>query len=169
MRLRRSELERAAGVSIPLSFSFPFQEKVNDRGVLSLLEIHFSGEALYTQRLVKMKGELRFDATLACSRCLKPLRESFTIPIQEYFAQKGDHLTTTLEEDEINRYSGDEIDLLPPLKEWVLLSLPPYPLCSPDCKGLCPICGANRNEKECGCETDQIDPRLADLAKFFEK
>ena len=44
-----------------------------------------------------------------------------------------------------------------------MLALPPNPLCRPDCKGLCPECGANLNEGMCACSRDEGDPRMAVL------
>ncbi len=60
-------------------------------------------------------------------------------------------------------YSGKEIDLTRALREQILLSIPPSPLCSEDCKGLCPTCGKDLNEGECGCDRTVMDPRWAAL------
>ena len=69
----------------------------------------------------------------------------------------------TLEEADEDTYTGDEIDLAPFVREQILLSLPDYVLCDPDCKGLCSVCGADLNDGECGCERAVPDPRLAAL------
>ena len=53
-------------------------------------------------------------------------------------------------------------------KEDVILELPSKLLCSPDCKGLCSICGKNLNEEECGCVDDVTDPRLAVLKDLLK-
>ena len=50
----------------------------------------------------------------------------------------------------------------------LLLWLPAKQLCREDCKGLCPICGADRNEVDCGCDTRRVDPRLEGLKKLLE-
>jgi uncharacterized protein len=63
-------------------------------------------------------------------------------------------------------YRGKEIDLDPILREQIVLAVPGYPVCKESCKGLCTVCGANLNERECGCERRVPDPRLAGLAKF---
>ena len=63
-------------------------------------------------------------------------------------------------------FTGKEIDLDPILREQVVLALPGYPLCKESCKGLCSSCGANLNERECGCERRVPDPRWAGLEKF---
>jgi uncharacterized protein len=69
-----------------------------------------------------------------------------------------------IEEDvSLSFYQGDEVDLAPLLREAMILSLPTVPLCSDECRGLCPHCGANRNVGRCGCHDDWVDPRLAVL------
>lgn len=61
----------------------------------------------------------------------------------------------------------DTVDLTADIREDVLLALPPFPLCSDDCKGLCPQCGKNRNEGPCACKpppkTDNPWAALNDL------
>ena len=57
----------------------------------------------------------------------------------------------------------DEIDLTADIREEVLLHLPRYPVCSPDCKGLCPQCGHNLNAGACGCEVSRGDLRWTGL------
>lgn len=59
--------------------------------------------------------------------------------------------------------AGPELDVGAVLWEQFLLTLPVKPLCREDCKGLCPVCGRNRNLEDCGCPTDEGDPRLAPL------
>jgi uncharacterized protein len=60
-------------------------------------------------------------------------------------------------------YENDEIDLDQLMKEQFQLSLPMKPLCSDDCKGLCPVCGKNLNRDTCTCSRTWEDPRLAAL------
>jgi len=60
-------------------------------------------------------------------------------------------------------FDGRTIDLDPIVKEQVLLALPVSVVCRDDCKGLCPQCGQDLNEAECGCQLKVVDPRLAVL------
>src|SRR5206468_3309557 len=87
---------------------------------------------------------------------------------------KGHHKKHVDEEEEVEAsfdpdnvdeesYSGKEIDLRPALREQILLSIPPSPLCKEDCKGLCPVCGKDLNEGDCGHDKTAPDPRWAAL------
>jgi uncharacterized protein len=69
----------------------------------------------------------------------------------------------TLERAEEELFDGKVIDLEPLVREQVLLALPMNAVCREDCSGLCVKCGENLNEKQCGCDTTFVDPRLAAL------
>ena len=60
-------------------------------------------------------------------------------------------------------YRADEIDLRPAVREAWLLAVPGFLLCREDCKGLCPVCGADKNTVDCGHTQSAPDPRFAAL------
>ena len=65
---------------------------------------------------------------------------------------------------------GEELNVTALVLEEIALEVPIRPLCAKDCKGLCPRCGTDLNEKECGCsEEPKVDPRLAGLKEFRAK
>jgi len=61
------------------------------------------------------------------------------------------------------------VELRDVVREQMYLNLPLKPLCRPDCRGLCPTCGADRNRLECGCRSEEIDDRLAPLLELKNK
>jgi uncharacterized protein len=122
--------------------------------------------------LVRGSGEAQLN--LCCSRCLEvaPCEEELSFDLlfapraKEPKVRAGEILLRT-EELDTDFYDGEEIDLDRISAEQLVLALPAYPLCKDDCKGLCPICGKNRNEEACACQPEQtIDPRLAKLANI---
>jgi uncharacterized protein len=60
---------------------------------------------------------------------------------------------------EVGYYNGRGIELNDVLREVVLLALPMRVVCSEECKGICPVCGQNRNMKDCGCQPVSVDDR----------
>ena len=90
-----------------------------------------------------------------CVRCLKPATGTVKGEVRETFE-------TDYEEGDTYPLAHDEIDLEPLARETVLLELPQVPLCRDDCAGLCPHCGADRNERSCDC-APPTDPRWAAL------
>jgi uncharacterized protein len=62
----------------------------------------------------------------------------------------------------VDSFQG-ELDLSRCVWEVLLLNLPERAICRDDCRGLCPVCGGNLNEVDCGCKEDDTDPRFAVL------
>ncbi|MBW3536725.1 MAG: DUF177 domain-containing protein [Actinobacteria bacterium] len=123
-------------------------------------------EAMDDRSLVAT-GEVRAPWTAECSRCLRPIVGSVTAPVRELFespsASGGEEREATPDDQEIYPLLGDQVDLEPLARDAVLLALPQAPLCAEDCAGLCPVCGADRNEGDCGCDTTVRDERWAAL------
>jgi uncharacterized protein len=147
------------------------------------------GPAHVDARLEKLGKRVRVEAeataglTAACKRCLAPV--SVDLPLEfeltlvpaddrdEDDALAGgearDHDkgpkggTFSAGDAEEETYTGKVIDLDPIVREQILLELPEYPVCDEKCKGLCPVCGANLNDRECGCDRHVPDPRWAGL------
>lgn len=138
------------------------------RDVLSagLLEVELRARGVQDD-MALVEGELSLDVTMPCSRCLKPVPVRIAVPFREHFMVGGDPQTE--EEDLYVPVESNEIDLTPYVEEAVQLELPLVPLCAEDCKGLCPECGKDLNEGECGCDRTPIDPRLAALKDLFPR
>lgn len=122
---------------------------------------------------VLVEGSVKMTTVLKCGRCLK----EFTLPLdlnfrEEYLPAEGPgaegEQELTRKELDLSYYSNDELDLTEIVKEQILLAVPMKPLCSEKCQGLCPSCGKDLNQGACGCSREEIDPRLAPLARFKE-
>jgi uncharacterized protein len=97
-----------------------------------------------------------------CRRCLEQVEIEVAEDLAVFFdpdASAGDEDAELYALDP----QADELDLRPSLKERLVLALPAYPLCGEVCRGLCPLCGANLNHGECGCEAVETDPRWGPL------
>jgi uncharacterized protein len=155
-------------------FHYLFElEKLNKelREVQLYEPLVLEGEAYKFGEKVILKGRVSSTLSLVCSRCLEtfhyPLYSNF---ILDYFPQEQEILEEEkeLEEQELNTsfYTNNKIDLLVIVKEQVFLSIPIKPLCTSQCKGLCPDCGCNLNRAHCTCFTERIDNRLLILKKI---
>ena len=114
-----------------------------------------------------LQGEAEADVSLICSRCGEPYRQHFCLPVQGEFIPAESWSEDSSGEEARYAYSGDQLDLLLLLQQAFFLELPLKPLCREDCAGLCPICGINRNDHQCSCETESIDPRWQKLKDFL--
>jgi uncharacterized protein len=99
-----------------------------------------------------------------CGRCLDPISTDVVAEICELFAYPDSLTDETADPDEILRLESDFIDLVPVVRDAVVLGLPVTPLCRPDCAGLCPDCGLRLDDLDPGHAHDMIDPRWAVLA-----
>jgi uncharacterized protein len=131
------------------------------------------------ERRVLVEAHAKAQLSVPCGRCLAPVPvdlpvdfEITLVPADEYQDELGvkrDRIEGPVsgsfeaQEAEEDVYTGKVIDLDPLVREQLLLALPGYPVCREGCKGLCPVCGANLNERECGCERKPPDPRWAKL------
>jgi uncharacterized protein len=118
-------------------------------------------------RSLVANGRVSTRWTAECSRCLRPISGTVTAEVRELFedpargAPEGDG--SAVGDEDIYPLHGEQVDLEPLARDAVLLALPPAPLCAEDCAGLCPVCGSDRNEADCGCDTTVRDERWAAL------
>jgi len=120
---------------------------------------------------IRLKGSFRGAFQVPCARCVEPVQHLLTGDFDLLFRPPGvDSLgaerAITTPETEIGYYENGGLALEDVLREQVLLSLPARTLCQPDCKGLCPRCGQNRNEGICSCEEGPKGPRWEALASL---
>lgn len=119
--------------------------------------------------VIDVAGQLSVNTKMLCSRCLKETAAALEIPFHEQFRRSEETGESEADEEDINIVEADKVDLIPYVEEALLMNLPYAPLCEESCKGLCSECGQDRNEQTCSCDTVPIDPRLAELKRFFEK
>jgi uncharacterized protein len=96
---------------------------------------------------ILVSGPVTGEMDLSCARCLHPIGRPFAVEVRELFASPE---RAEPDEDYLLPDTG-VIDVEPMLRDAVVLSMPFSPLCRPDCKGLCPRCGGDRNLDECTC------------------
>ena len=117
---------------------------------------------------ILVSGSIAGTWRLRCARCLTEWSEPFSVATRELFTTE-EHAATDPDDDlDEDTYAlvDEEIDLEQLIRDAVGVEMPFAPLCRPDCKGLCEICGGNRNLGECpGHET--LDPRFAVLAELL--
>ena len=122
---------------------------------------------------VRITGRARTTIELACSRCLEAHQISIDAEFDLYYlpaveAPAEEEVELADEDSNTAFYRDGVIDLGEMLHEQLFLALPMKPLCRDDCKGLCPVCGANRNVTTCACDVRWEDPRLAGLKALLK-
>ena len=144
------------------------------------VDLYVEGENVFA------RGQLTGSVEVACSRCVGPVRIPIDEALQVTFLPAArmpdveaddaeDHtadgrdvdaepeVDTDADDLDVYPYQGEEIDLEPLLREQIVLAVPFAPLCSESCRGLCPVCGIDRNTGSCTCDTAPPDPRWSAL------
>ena len=118
---------------------------------------------------IRLRGKFAGRFEVPCARCVEPVDIPLAAEFDLIFRPAGADTESaersiTPVETEIGYYQRDSLLLEDVLREQVLLTLPVRTLCKPDCKGLCPRCGQNRNSQECSCDEGPADPRWEALS-----
>jgi uncharacterized protein len=115
---------------------------------------------------VFVRGRVAATVPLTCSRCVEAFDATVAADIDVRLVPRvagADSTELGADDLDVDFYENDQIDLGHLIDNETALALPMKPLCRPDCKGLCVVCGANRNVVACTCAQRPPDPRLAAL------
>jgi uncharacterized protein len=166
----------AAGLPLSLESSpadFPVLQEIARRGEATFCRpILFSLRVLRIEDLITVDGRFDSRARFACARCLADFEVALSAPVALTYALDMPDGRTAVDDDGIELSAdeaglipveGDTIELTDGLQEQIVMALPLRPLCRPDCKGLCPQCGADLNHEKCHCAPAPPDPRFAVL------
>lgn len=144
--------------------------------------VDFSGRVTNTGKGYLVEGLVEAEATFPCDRCLDLFPVKIQNRVQEEFHSRppvdrddddedeeddgGEELSDA---QEWNLFHGDAFSVETVVRDHLVLALPSKLLCRPDCRGICPRCGQNLNLRECGCSSEDVDPRLAALMDLLNK
>jgi len=173
MRIRIEELKEG---KLNLEFeeapeSFPVLKEMVDNGACKFLTpLKAALRAQQIGAIVELEGNISTAVRLDCGRCLQsfetPLESNFALaysqnePAPEQSSSSHEELELTAEDMGLIYYQGEEINLKNEIQEQVVLAFPLRAICKPDCRGLCPQCGADLNIEKCKCD------RLPSEGKF---
>jgi uncharacterized protein len=149
--LRRPGTQKDVQMSVP-----PSALGIEDARLLPGGEIEVELRCESLSDGIVVDGGLQVDFRGDCRRCLTPLTGTLSLEVHELYQ-------VNLTDPDAFPIENDQIDLAAMVRESVLLELPDSPVCRPDCAGLCPACGADRNQGDCGCRIETPDPRWAGL------
>lgn len=168
-----SEIRKSPGYSMHFDLTMKTEpieigsdEVVFEQLLIISLDVKNSGRTLI------VNGKIDGDAILICSRCLEKFSYHLNATFEEQFCQAS-NLAKAAEEgissDELHVFEGSRILIDDIIQESVVLGIPMKMTCKDNCKGLCAVCGSNKNRHNCGCEIESVDLRLEVLKKYFER
>jgi len=161
----RIELDKVGRHGAAFAHDYQPEELLFDEEDVRLTRpLALKGRIERDDHMVRAKGSILTEAEVACDRCLQPINVPIAtefdvsyVPVTDYAADE----TPELHEEDLNVsvFDDETIDLDDLAREQVLLAMPSRSLCREDCKGLCPVCGINKNMQACKCEAAEVDPR----------
>ncbi len=160
--LTRLQREGRARIDVDVAVDDPFWQET-DLEPAAPLEVRLEAQQAGVD--VVVRGQIAGAFALECRRCLEPV----TGRLEEEVGLLYRAGTEDLEDeppDVLPLPRSGTLDVTVPVREHVLVAVPRYVHCRADCRGLCPTCGANRNEAECGCASENVDERWAPLRQL---
>lgn len=157
-RVAEGEVERSGPVPAAAAWTEGAFELVGVPAITFVAGSGASGE-------IRVQGELEADVRLTCRRCLAERRERVLVPL-DFRLEPGLEAGAADEGVFPLEPVGDAVDVSSIVREELLLALPEYSECRPDCRGLCPRCGIDLNESACECGSAEPDPRWEKLRKL---
>jgi len=121
---------------------------------------------------IRVRGHVKVTIETDCDRCLEkvqfPIDSDFDLFFRPDVSRNRPSEEVELREGEaeIGFYEGGGLYLNDILREYVILSMPMHTVCSEACQGICPVCGENRNLRDCGCQVKTADDRWAALKRL---
>ena len=143
-----------------------------DEGIVFVSPLVGSVRFLRTGSDILVTATLESAIEKICGRCLQNFTKTLAIELEEVFYPTVDIFTAALlapprDAEESNKISEQHmLDLFEVTRQAFLLENESVRYCKPDCKGLCPNCGQDRNTNPCSCQDDSIDIRWAGLREF---
>lgn len=162
MVIKMAQLYGKNGASMPVSLVEQLEDLTAYPNVVGFMEpVRIEGILRNESEIFVLEAKGETKVSLACDRCLAPVAIEISFNIEERFSHTG------RDDEETETFSGDQIDLTDYVQRGILGALPMKVLCREDCQGLCPVCGKDLNEGDCGCDTTELDPRFESLRALF--
>lgn len=127
-------------------------------------------EVIHTEdQVLEIKAASDVMVAVPCARCLETVKVPFHIQCDLKADMKLSEREREEESEELSCIADKKLDVDWLVHNEILTDWPIQVLCREDCKGICPKCGANRNQTSCGCDTAVPDPRMAAISDIFSK
>lgn len=170
MKINIAQMRKELGSTQPFSFKTSAKELDLDKQQGDWTgDIVVEGLIINKGMFFEIAGNVNAQLKQSCSRCLGDMVTLLNVSFEEKYQEANYKESDEVAESDFIYFSGDEIDVTELIRENILLAEPIKPMCSENCRGLCPECGANLNLDTCGCNPIKTDPRLAVLEKLLSK
>ena len=164
MKLDILEISKCDGAKMPFEGDFRTESQEFIGNVFEFPDpIGVQGEITNQDGKYFMTAMAKSRVISYCARCGKEVSKEVNAEFSEVFTNEA------AQDDDMISFTGTRIDIDDTVVNNLLENLPEKFLCKEDCKGLCPVCGKDRNIEECDCREDDGDLRMEIFRKLAEK
>ncbi len=155
------------GKSLEVSDSIDFSDK-------NEIDVCFKDKATVDAKFTVLGGSVNLTAMVSCpmeymcDRCGSTFSDTLKFEFEETLKKETPDGNNEDKDTDVIFFAGNTVCLDEIVYKNIYMNLPSKKLCNENCKGLCPKCGKNLNDGDCGCDTRETDPRFDALDKFFE-
>ena len=152
MRIRVANAIRQTGDQFSFETAELFADQEFGERTISFVEpVAVNGTYVYDGKAFTLSGKATATIHTVCARCTTVFAERIAFSFTERFVKGEDEAS----DDETYPYSGEELLLDKAVLDNLFLEIPIASTCRADCKGLCPVCGADRNTTTCDCTIEE--------------
>jgi uncharacterized protein len=149
MRIRVTGAIRQVGEAFPFERTEAVEPQTYGERTVTFSEpLKVTGTYVYDGKAFTVSGQADAAINTNCARCTKAFVERISVSFSERFVRDADEH----DDDETYPYTGEELEIDKAVLDNLFLQLPIASVCREDCKGLCPVCGADRNVTKCQCK-----------------
>lgn len=158
-----SDALRYPGQEYPIHEDVLVEEMELSGDPIRFADIQVKGVMVGAEERVNVRADVAATLLSRCVRCLGPVEMPIRAQIDAVFARAMDP-----DDPDLYVFEASTIELTDPVRDALILELPIRILCREDCKGLCPVCGADRNAVSCACqEGGEVANPFAALKEFL--
>jgi uncharacterized protein len=152
-------------MEVPLEMT-SFKSGMGEFEILEKSDVAFSFSNIEPEK-AKVEGRAVITFRTACDRCLKEVPTKLSLEFERIVASPEAAAEDDEDADDLSFMDGYQLDTEAFMYNEIIGNWPAKILCKEDCKGLCPVCGQDRNVRDCGCDTFVPDPRMAVIQDIF--
>lgn len=153
-------------VEVPLEMT-SFESKAGSFEITEKSAVAFTFTNIEPEK-AKVEGNVKLTFRTACDRCLTEVPTLLDLRFERIVASP-EIAAEDEDADDLSFMEGYQLNVETFVYNEIIGNWPAKILCKEDCKGLCPVCGQNRNERDCGCDTFVPDPRMAVIQDIFRR
>lgn len=171
MLINLSDVFLSEGKKVTAAVPLEITSFISSLGEFPIIESNMA-EFIFTnvgKNKAKVEGRAELTFETECNRCLKKVPTKLVLTFDRVVASPDAAWEEDSEEkeDSLEHMEGCYFNVESFLYHEILVNWPTKILCQPDCKGICPICGKDKNIGECECDTFIPDPRMAAIKDIF--